>query len=190
MRELVYYVAVTIDGHIAAPDGGFDAFLVAGDHAGPLTAEFGDALPHHAFALLGIEPPRTRFDTVLMGWRSYTPGRDEGFPSPYAHLRQIVATRQERDVPAEIELTRDPLATVRELKAEDGLDIYLCGGGELAGQLIDEIDRLVLKRNPLAFGSGIPLFGHAPYRPVRFDPVRTHAFESGVVLEEYVRAKG
>ena len=26
MRELVYYVAVSIDGYIAAPDGGYAAF--------------------------------------------------------------------------------------------------------------------------------------------------------------------
>lgn len=32
MRELIYYVAVSVDGFIATPDGGFDAFLVEGDH--------------------------------------------------------------------------------------------------------------------------------------------------------------
>lgn len=190
MRELVYYVAVTLDGYIAAPDGGFDAFLVEGDHAPVLQQEFGDALPTHGLTARGIAAPRSRFDTIVMGWNTYTPALDIGIASPYAHLRQVVASRRHRDVPAEIELTHDPVSRVRELKQEDGLDIYLCGGGDLAGQLIDEIDRLVLKRNPFAFGSGIPLFGSAPYDPRRFAHERTRAFESGVVVQEYVRAGG
>jgi riboflavin biosynthesis pyrimidine reductase len=35
-------------------------------------------------------------------------------------------------------------------------DVYLCGGGALAGSLLDAglIDRLVLKVNPLVFGRG------------------------------------
>lgn len=187
MRELVYYVAVTLDGFIADPGGGFEAFLSEGDHAPVLMDEFGDALPSHAFPLLGITPPRTRFDAVIMGWNSYTPGLDIGVTSPYAHLHQIVATRQDRKLPSEIEITRDPVARIRELKQQDGLDIYLCGGGNLAGQLLTEIDRLVLKRNPLAFGSGIPLFGDAPYRPVPFEHERTRSFSSGVVVQEYRR---
>lgn len=123
-----------------------------------------------------------------MGWNSYTPGLDIGVTSPYAHLHQIVATRQDRELPSEIEITRDPVTRLRELKQQDGLDIYLCGGGNLAGQLLPEIDRLVLKRNPLAFGSGIPLFGHAPYRPVHFEHERSRSFNSGVIVQEYRRS--
>lgn len=77
------------------------------------------------------------------------------------------------------------LATVRSLKQEDGLDIWLCGGGELAVTLLPEIDHLVLKRNPVVFGSGIPMFGNAPYEPRSFALTRTRSFESGVVIEEY-----
>ncbi|WP_309068190.1 dihydrofolate reductase family protein [Microbacterium sp.] len=187
MRELVYYVAVSLDGHIAAPDGAFDAFLVEGDHAAVLFGEFGDAIPAHVLSALGLEPPRTRFDTLVMGWSTLVPGLEIGIDSPYPHLRQYVASRGDKQVTPDVTLTRDPVATVRELKAEDGLDIWLAGGGELAGALLDEIDRLVLKRNPFAFGSGIPLFGGAPYEPRRFELASVRAFESGVVIEEYVR---
>ena len=185
MPELTYYVAVSIDGYIADPSGGFDAFLVEGDHAPVIYGEYADALPGHAHSALGVEPPRTHFDTVIMGWNNLAPALDAGIPSPYPHLRQIVASRQARDVDPAITLTPDPLATVRALKHEDGIGIWLCGGGQLAGALLPEIDRLVLKRNPVAFGSGIPLFGDAPYAPRAFELRDTRSFGSGVVIEEY-----
>ncbi|MHA7986388.1 dihydrofolate reductase family protein [Rathayibacter sp. CAU 1779] len=186
MRELIYYVAVSIDGYIADPAGGFDAFLVEGDHAAVVFGEYADALPAHAHAALGIHPPKTRFDTVIMGWNTLTPALDLGITSPYPHLRQVVASRHPREVDPAIILTDDPLAMIRGLKREDGLDIWLCGGGELAGTLASEIDRLVLKRNPVVFGSGISLFGNAQYEPRAFTLTRTSTFESGVVIEEYL----
>ncbi|NLG54541.1 MAG: dihydrofolate reductase, partial [Rhodococcus sp.] len=131
MRELVYYVAVSIDGYICDPDGGADALLVEGDHMSVITGEYADALPGHVLKALGIEPPGTRFDTVIMGWNTLTPALDVGIASPYPHLRQIVASRQAKVVDPAITLTADPLATVQELKKEEGLDIWLCGGGEL-----------------------------------------------------------
>lgn len=61
------------------------------------------------------------------------------------------------------------------------------GGGNLAAQLDGEIDRLVLKRNPVVFGAGIPLFAPGTYSPAQWDRVRAVTFDSGVVLEEYVQ---
>ncbi|WP_432897023.1 dihydrofolate reductase family protein [Micromonospora matsumotoense] len=185
MRKLVYYVAVSVDGYIADPTGGFDAFLVEGDHASVVFGEYADALPGYAHAARGIEPPRTRFDTVIMGWNTLTPALDAGVASPYPHLRQVVASRHPRDVDPAIALTDDPLATVRSLKQEGGLDVWLCGGGELAGTLLSEIDHLVLKRNPVAFGSGISMFGNASYAPRAFTLTGSRSFESGVAIEEY-----
>lgn len=185
MRALVYFVAVSVDGYIADPSGGFDVFLVDGDHAPVVFGEYADALPGHVHAALGTEPPRTRFDTVVMGWNTLTPALDQGITSPYPHLRQVVASRRPREVDPAITLTDDPLAVVRSLKQEDGLDVWLCGGGDLAGALLPEIDRLVLKRHPVVLGAGVPVFGTGPYRPRAFDLTGTRPFTSGVVIEEY-----
>lgn len=189
MRELTYYVAVSIDGFVAEPDGAYDAFPVEGDHAAVLTSDFGDAVPAHLLEGLGIAAPRTRFDTVIQGSRSYQIALDAGITRPYAHLREFVATRSGRPAPEGVTYTADALATVRELKQEDGLGIYLCGGGELAGSLLPEIDRLILKRYPIVLGAGIGLFGRAAASIVPFDLVDTRRFESGLVIEEYVRAE-
>ena len=56
-----------------------------------------------------------------------------------------------------ITIERDPLEVVRALKAEDGMDIWLCGGANLAGQLLPEIDELHVKINPVVFGDGTRL---------------------------------
>lgn len=187
MRELVYYAAVTLDGYIAGPNGEFDAFLIEGDHMDGINDRFADTLPTVAAEALGITQTREVFDTVLMGWNTYRVG---GLPSPYSHLRQIVFSRTKTAEAENLEVTaEDPVEVVRRLKQEDGADIWLCGGGALAASLADEIDRLVLKRQPLLFGSGIPLFGERPYRPERFDIVETVAYESGVVFTELERRR-
>ena len=187
MRELVYYVGVSIDGFIAGPDGEFDAFLFEGDHAEYIIAELPDAIPTDIAAQVGISQRGERFDAVLMGAGTYSVGLPDA-PSPYRHLDQYLFTHRALAPQENLTVTaEDPAHLVRELKAREGADIWLCGGGNLAAQLADEIDRLVLKRNPVMFGAGIPLFAPGTYAPVQWDRVRAVAFDSGVVLEEYVR---
>ena len=41
------------------------------------------------------------------------------------------------------------------------MDIWLCGGGDLATTLFPEINEIILKVNPMLLGSGIPLFSGA-----------------------------
>ncbi|PSL37692.1 dihydrofolate reductase [Labedella gwakjiensis] len=195
MRELVYYVAVSLDGYIAGPDGQFDGFLGEGDHMRSLTERFGDAIPTDIATALDIPQPGTMFDTVLMGWNTYAVGLDAGVASPYRHLRQVVfsRTRTTADIPGDtdgITLTSEnPVDVVRRLKSEPGSAIWLCGGGSLASALGEEIDRLALKRNPVLFGAGIPLFEPGAYAPRDLDEVGTTVFESGVVFSEYVHTE-
>ncbi|MBF4571488.1 dihydrofolate reductase family protein [Herbiconiux sp. VKM Ac-1786] len=192
MRELTYYVAVSLDGFIAGPEGQFDAFPVEGDHMQAITERFPDTVPTDYASSAGIDQSGGRFDTVLMGWNTYAVGLAVGVASPYRHLEQIVFTRTHLDeAPGGDEhplvTGADPVEVVRELKQREGRGIWLCGGGRLATALAGEIDRLVLKRNPVLLGAGIPLFEPGTYDPRHFDVVSTTAFESGVVLGEYVR---
>lgn len=189
MRELVYYVAVSLDGFIAGPAGETDAFPAEGDHLPTLLGEFPETLPVHVADTLGIRVTAGRFDTVIMGRNTLTPALEIGVTSPYPHLRQVVATHRPHELSADLDVTTEPLRTVRELKSAPGADLWLCGGGQLAGALLPEIDRLILKRNPVVFGSGIPLFGEPTYAPRSFDLTRTRTFGSGVVIEEYAAAR-
>jgi dihydrofolate reductase len=78
----------------------------------------------------------------------------------------------------------DPVGLVRRLKREPGLDIWLCGGGHLAGQLLPELDELVLKQYPVIAGAGIPLFA-GEFRPRGFDLADTTRFANGSLVLRY-----
>lgn len=188
MRDLVYYVAVSLDGYIAGPGGEYDAFLTEGDHMDAAFGRFGDAVPTVAAQALGVEQPGTTFDAVVMGWNTYAVGLPFGMTSPYSHLQQIVFSRSRQAEGERLTVSADdPLEVVRGLKAEEGADIWLCGGGTLAATLADEIDRLVLKVNPVLFGSGIPLFSGGAYEARRFELVESTPYRTGVTITEYAR---
>ncbi|MDJ0394412.1 dihydrofolate reductase family protein [Rhodococcus sp. G-MC3] len=186
MRELVYYVAVSLDGYIAAPDDTFADFPMQGDHIDMILREYTDTIPTLGLDALGLTPDLTRFDTVLMGWNTYTAGGVHPHGGPYGHLKQHVFSRNHSVVePAVILSDEDPVALVRTLKQESGSGIWLAGGGILASALVDEIDRLILKVNPVLLGSGKRLFAEREYSPVRMDLVASTPYESGVVINEY-----
>lgn len=192
MSDLTYFVASSIDGFIAGPDGDVSRFPVEGDHIAHLISAFPETLPAPARAALGIDDPGVTFDTVVMGWNTFAVGLAEGLASPYPHLRQLVFSRHARTslTGDGVEVVRcEPRSVVDELRrASSGRDIWLCGGGQLAGQLVESIDRIVLKVNPITFGTGIPLFDTTSATTSLFElagpPLR---FESGVVILDYRR---
>lgn len=173
MRKLTYFIATTVDGFIGAPDGDGDFFYSSLDpeFVGFLAAEYPETIAAQGRVHLGLaDTPPKRFDTVLMGRNTYEPGLKEGVTSPYGHFAdQYVVSRSMTASPdPEVQLiSGDLVARVRELKARDGLDIWLCGGADLATQLIDEIDEFIVKTYPFFAGTGMPMsragFGVRPW---------------------------
>ncbi|MGY1620231.1 dihydrofolate reductase family protein [Geodermatophilus sp. SYSU D00691] len=191
MRDLVYYVGVTIDGFIAGPDDQIDFYPMSTPYEEWMAAELGDALPTHIRRALGIDAaPNRRFDTIVMGRRTYDPALQAGITSPYAHLRQVVVSRTLESPDPQVTVVRDdPVAAVRALKQQQtGLDVYLAGGGQLAGQLLDEIDRLVVKSYPVVAGAGRTAFG-SRFAPTRFDLDDVRTFPGGNAVLFYSRAR-
>ncbi|MFJ6794444.1 dihydrofolate reductase family protein [Streptomyces sp. NPDC091268] len=163
MRKLTYFIATTVDGFIGAPDGDGDFLygFLDREFIDHLKAEYPETIAAPGRAQLGIEDaaPR-RFDAVIMGRNTYEPGLKLGLTSPYGHMReQYVVSRSLTAAPdPRVELiSGDLVARVRELKDRDGLGIWLCGGADLAGQLIEEIDAFVVKTYPVLAGTGMPM---------------------------------
>lgn len=170
MRALKYYVATSLDGFIAHQDGSYDGFVWDDEVA----ADFFDSFDW--------------FDTVLMGRKTYEVGLQEGKTSPYPMMRQYVFSRSMTTNPDEnVELVSEKaLDRVRALKQEEGKAIWLCGGGNLAAQLLkgDLLDEVILKVNPVLFGSGIPLFSNEiDVTPLELS--RSKLYRNGTVLLFY-----
>ncbi|SDN68934.1 Dihydrofolate reductase [Streptomyces sp. cf386] len=194
MRKLTYFIACSIDGFIGDPSGdatAMFAFLDA-EFLDFLKAEHPETIATHGRRALGCDDlANRRFDTIIQGRGSYDLALKEGITSPYAHLRQYVASRSLTESPdPQVEIvSSDLVGKVRELKAEQGeLGIYLCGGAQLAGALLDEIDELVIKTYPLVYGRGMPMFG-SDFAVTEFtlDGVRT--FGNGIVVRTYSRER-
>lgn len=104
-----------------------------------------------------------------MGRHTDELGLRQGLTDPYPQLgRTVVSTTF--GPAADVTVTPDPVAAVERLLAGDGLGVWLCGGGTLAGALLAHVDRLVLERRSLVLGAGRPLVD-GTYRPCRFGPV-------------------
>lgn len=148
MRKLIYHVASTLDNYIAREDGTTDGFLEEGAHV----SEYIESLQG--------------YDTVIMGRRTYEYGYAFGLQPgarAYPHMRHYIFSKTiHLQNPQGIEIVKErEIERVQQLKQEEGTPIYLCGGGAFAGFLFDHglIDELILKLNPVVFGSGIKLFG-------------------------------
>lgn len=194
MRKLTYFIAVSIDGFIGAPGGEAQFFseYVDEEFFEYLKAEFPETMPTQGRQMSGFDDlPNRRFDTVVQGRASYDLALREGVTSPYAHMRQYVASRSlEKSPDPAVEIVSEDLpGKIRALRAEESeYGIYLCGGSQLAGELLDEIDELIIKTYPVVLGSGMPMFA-AGFGLGRFTLEGVRTFGNGTLLRRYKRER-
>lgn len=143
MRNVKYAVANSLDGFIARQDDSFDWIIMDGEVMNELTEFFKSV------------------DTVLMGRRTYevvlSHATEETYP---ANMKSYVFSRTlKKSENAEI-ISENAAEFIRQLKHQDGKDIWLMGGANLAKTLFDEnlVDEILLGVHPILLGSGIPLF--------------------------------
>jgi dihydrofolate reductase len=141
MRKVVYGGAMSLDGFIAGPNGEYDWIVMD---------------PEIDFAA-----QMTRYDTFLIGRKTFEVMRKmAGSAPPTPGIRNFVFSRTLRpeDCP-NATLSGDAERVVAGLRAEQGRDIALFGGGELfrsllAADLVDEVSVAVV---PVLLGGGVPL---------------------------------
>lgn len=147
MTRITYFVAASLDGHIAGPDGELD-WLPPVDPSG------GEDYGYRAFY--------ESVDGIVMGRRTYEACRTLG-AWPYAGKPCWVMTHR-RDLgglPADTELTSATPSQLHTHWRSLGLQhVFLVGGSEIARAFLDAelLHELVLSTVPVALGGGVPLF--------------------------------
>jgi dihydrofolate reductase len=131
------------------------------------------------------------YQVVLMGGNTYRYGFQFGLKPGepgYKGIKHIVFSQSLDFVSTpEVELVREnPVEYVKKLKSEIKGKIWLCGGGELAGGLLEHelIDTFKLKVNPTLAGAGIRLFGKCQ-KAVSTELVDCITYKSGVIVPTY-----
>ncbi len=168
MRRVRYAVATSLDGYIAGPGDEFDWIIMD------------PAIDFHAFF--------KTIDTVLMGRRTFEVAqRQNAGASQMPGMRVYVfsKTLRAQDHP-DVTVTADPVSTVAALRAEEGKDIWLMGGGSLFRSLVeaDLVNTVEVGVVPILLGQGIPLLPSMP-RSVRLELDGTQTYPSGIVMLRY-----
>ena len=182
MRKVKYFVANSLDNFITGADGSIDWLLMDGDY--------------------GMKEFFASIDTVLMGRKTYefALSQSAGYKrksrakktstkrSSKSSMRTYVFSRTIKDsMNEEVNIiSENAVEFVRQLKAEAGKDIWLMGGGLLAGSLLAEnvVDEISLAVHPVLLSSGAPLFYEIGQR-IELELISCKAHPNGVVQLAY-----
>lgn len=172
MRRLILYTAVSIDGYIAGEGDDLDWLMAfeSTEDVGEVYNKLNDSV-----------------DTALMGNTTYRFVVNAGVPNPYPDKETIVFSRTETEESEYMNYVSGDIVTyVEALKAKEGKDIWLVGGGIinsifLKANLIDELQLTIV---PVTLGSGTRLFeGGGSFKA--FKVKETLTLDNGMVHMTY-----
>lgn len=152
MKKIILYIAASLDGRIAEPDGGLDWLT-----------EF----PNPEKTDYGYKDLLASVDTVIMGGNTYRELLNMDVIWPYKQQKSYVVTRgwTEKATAENVHfITDDVIKNISALRNEPNKDIWLVGGGELISMLLaaDLVDEIRITYFPVILGKGIPLFMEQP----------------------------
>jgi len=170
MRKVKLFVANSLDGHIARPDGGVDWLFTDGDY--------------------GMRAFFKSVDTALLGRKTYDWALAHGgAPDAFKGMTYYVFSRSRRQRKAAGGVrfvSGDVRSFVESLRRAGGKDIWLMGGGELTESFLRErlIDELILTVHPVLLGAGLPLF-RGVYPQTDLKLLKCKTYKTGLVQLSY-----
>jgi dihydrofolate reductase len=174
MTQVVYQVAVSIDGYIAASDGSVDWLA-------DFQIEDND---------YGYTEFYASIEALLMGSRTYEQVIGFGEWAYPGKPCWVVSARSRKVEQPEVRLTsKSPCEIVAELQAENLNRVWLVGGGQLAASFRAQglITEYMIAVIPTILGTGIPLFG-ATGAQESLKLVECKPYPGGVVLLRYLKS--
>jgi len=164
-RSLFLYIALSLDGYIAGPNGELNWLYSDQDYG------------YYEFI--------KTIDTVLIGRKTYDEILGFDVPYPYDDKKSYVFTSTPEDYSSDHDITftaDDPLKVWNSLKNQDGRDVWLVGGGKLITPFVNqnEIDQYIIAIHPIILGDGIELFRDINRR-VNLETKEVKTFDSGLV---------
>ena len=170
MRKVIVYIATSADGYIARPDGD--------------VAWLDRPMPKGSY---GMGAFYKSIDTVLMGRKTYDIALKFGQESYTGKKNYIFSRKRRKSLVPNVEFVNEMVGDfMRRLRSVKGKNIWLVGGGELIGALLDEgqIDEFIIHVIPIFIGEGIPLI-HPRHRSVQLTLLSSNAYPDGVVRLHY-----
>ena len=165
-RKLKLYIAASMDGYIAGPNGEIDWLEEAGSNL-----DYG----YHDFY--------SSIDTTVMGNSTYQLTLTVS-EFPYADKANYVFTRSAPppDTANVQFVSGDIVSFVESLKSQPGKDIWLVGGGQINTVMLNAglIDEIILTVFPLVLGDGILLFAPGA-NLTRFRTTGCESYETGLI---------
>jgi dihydrofolate reductase len=170
MRQVILYIAASLDNFIARPDGDVEWLN---------SAEYSLQNEDYGYSLI-----QKTIDTTLMGNNTYRMIMGFDVPFPYPDKTNYVFSRSQKNEDTEFVtfITGDIPNFVKQLKREKGQDIWLIGGGQINTLLLNSglIDKVILTLIPVILGQGIPLF-EGQTKETRFDLETSQTYDNGFV---------
>ena len=176
MKKIILYIAASIDGRIAEPDGGIEWLSEF-----PITEEMN----------YGYKEFMDSIDTILMGGRSWRELSNMDAMGAYANKAVYVVSRHNWGEKENLKfITENVIERIVDLRNEQGKDIWLFGGGELISMLLVEnlIDEMQICYIPIILGEGISLF-RDQHKESRWRLTQSKVYDSGILKVDYQRIK-
>jgi dihydrofolate reductase len=149
----VYHTAATLDGFVATTDHDIGWLMQFSDEG---QEGFGDFLAGVGAIAMGAHT----YEWMLRHHVAPTDGEPQ--PWPYEAPTWVFSSRSlPRVGGAEVHLVRGDVRPIHDAMAAAaaGRDVWVVGGGDLAGQFLDAglLDRIVVTVAPVTLGRGMPL---------------------------------
>jgi dihydrofolate reductase len=156
-----YYTASSLDGYIAGPDDCLDWLMQFGNVEGT-------SYPDFIRDIGALAMGSATYEWLLR--HEIRPESDEPKPWPYEQPSWVFTSRSLPKVAgADLRFVRGDVRPVhREMVgAADGKNVWIVGGGELAGRFYDHglLDELIVQVAAVTLGGGAPLFPRAITTP-------------------------